>query len=155
MTVAAADTGARVLGLGAAVIVGPLEGSAAPSVGLTSVSDGEGDGLLVLPQPGESLVLCVQTALAGDDSPRPITADAATTLKAVARDRRLPDISVTKEIPDSPISPVFPAFAGRSVGQMKPHEVRLRNSAGTWPIAVDAPPALHRAGLVVCGVTGS
>ncbi|WP_405848928.1 hypothetical protein [Streptomyces sp. NBC_01518] len=116
-------------GLGAAVIVGPLEGSSAPSVGLTSVAVGEGvvlgDGLLVLPQPGESLVLCVQTALAGADSPRPITADAATTLKAVARDRRLPDILVTKEIPDSPISRVFPAFAGRPMGQMKPHEVRL------------------------------
>ncbi|MFF7048209.1 hypothetical protein ACFY94_07600 [Streptomyces griseorubiginosus] len=100
------------------MIVGPLEGSAAPSVGLTSVSDGEGErlgaGLLVLPQPGES-VLCVQTALAGDDSPRPITPAAATTLNAVARDRRLPDILVMKEIPDSPISPAYSAFAGRSV----------------------------------------
>ncbi|MFE2424935.1 hypothetical protein [Streptomyces hokutonensis] len=129
MTVAAPDTGVRVLGLGAAVIVGPLVGSAAPPVGLTSVADGEGevlgDGLLVLPQPGESLVLCVQTALAGDDSPRPITADAATTLTAVARDRRLPDILVTKEIPDSPIPPAFPKFLGRSAGLVKPHEVRL------------------------------
>ncbi|MFF4508326.1 hypothetical protein [Streptomyces sp. NPDC001401] len=126
---AAPDTGVRVLGLGAAVIVGPLEGGGAESVGLTSVADGEGevlgDGLLVLPQPDESLEPCVQTALAGDDSPRPITADAATTLNAVARDRRLPDILVIKEIPDSPISPAHPAFAGRSVGQMKPHEVWL------------------------------
>ncbi|MBK3563852.1 MULTISPECIES: hypothetical protein [unclassified Streptomyces] len=147
------------LGLGAAVIVGPLEGGAAESVGLTSVADGEGevvgDGLLVLPQPGESLVLCVQTALAGDDRPRPITADAATTLKAVARDRRLPDVLVMKEIPRFPDFTGVPRFAGRSVGQVKPHEVRLRNPAGTWLIAVDAPPASHRADLVVCGVTGS
>ncbi|MCX5055944.1 hypothetical protein OOK12_02535 [Streptomyces sp. NBC_00452] len=133
------------LALGAAVIVGPLEGSAAPSVGLTSVSVGEGevlgDGLLVLPQPGESLVLCVQTALAGDDSPRPITADVATTLNAVARDRRLPDILVMKEIPDSPISPAYPRFC-RSLGgsNAAPRSVAV-NSAGTWPIAVDVPPA--------------
>ncbi|MFF3373379.1 hypothetical protein ACFYXF_10565 [Streptomyces sp. NPDC002680] len=86
MTVAAPDTGARVLGLGAAVIVGPLVGGAAESVGLTSVAVGVGVGLglLVLPQPDESVVLCVQTALAGDDTPRPITADAATTPSAVA-----------------------------------------------------------------------
>jgi hypothetical protein len=146
-----------VLGLGAAVIVGPLEGSAAPSVGLTSV--GVGEGLLVLPQPGESLVLCVQTAWAGAGSPRPITADAATTLKAVARVRRLPEVLVMKEIPDSPISPAFPDFPGRSMGLsmglVKPHEVRLWNSAETWQIAFDFAPRLRRAGLVVCGVSGS
>ena len=104
------------LALGAAVIVGPLEGGASESVGLTSLSDGEGevlgDGLLVLPQPGESLVLCVQTALAGDDSPRPITADAATTLNAVARDRRLPDILGMKEIPRFPDFTGVPRFCG-------------------------------------------
>ncbi|MGW0420888.1 hypothetical protein [Streptomyces sp. NPDC003015] len=50
------DTAVRVPGLGAAVIVDPLVGSAAESVGLTSVAVGVGLGLLVLPQPDVSVL---------------------------------------------------------------------------------------------------
>ncbi|MGW0424580.1 hypothetical protein [Streptomyces sp. NPDC003015] len=126
------------------MIVDPLVGSAAESVGLTSVAVGVGLGLLVLPQPGVS-VLCVQTACAGADSPKPITAEVATTLSAVTRDRRLPEILVMERFPDSPISSrAPPRFWERSMNHVKPLVKRLRNGGG-WTIAFECFPPQNAA----------